>query len=400
MENEAAELLLSLGAKVDLQVAVSHLTIAQRQMVEIAKALQRKAEIIVMDEPSATLTPTELESLFRMVHTLRSQGKSIVYVSHRLDEVFRLADRVTVLRDGRKIGTRPINEVNRDMLITMMVGRPIKPSLCRRPSPASVREREVVLEVRHLCSPPKVKDVSFQLFRGEILGIAGLVGAGRTELAHAIFGTSEKRSSSCRRGEVRVFGEGMKPKVCGLLSERRSPRAALLAGIGLVPEDRKELGIFPAMSLADNLFISNYRPVQRGLFLSSRLLKQESEKLIKALDIRTTGWQQQMKNLSGGNQQKAILARWLNAEVQILIFDEPTRGIDVGAKEQIHTLMRKLADAGKSIIMISSELPEILSMSDRILVMHEGRLVGELSAQEATEEKILRLASERKEMLQ
>jgi ribose transport system ATP-binding protein len=245
-----------------------------------------------------------------------------------------------------------------------------------------------------------VKDVSFQLFRGEILGIAGLVGAGRTELAHAIFGTSEKRSSSCRRGEVRVFGEGMKPKACGLLSERRSPRAALLAGIGLVPEDRKELGIFPAMSLADNLFISNYRPVQRGLFLSSRLLKQESEKLIKALDIRTTGWQQQMKNLSGGNQQKAILARWLNAEVQILIFDEPTRGIDVGAKEQIHTLMRKLADAGKSIIMISSELPEILSMSDRILVMHEGRLVGELSAQEATEEKILKLASERKETLQ
>ncbi|MBI3922749.1 MAG: sugar ABC transporter ATP-binding protein [Armatimonadetes bacterium] len=375
MTEETHRILEELGARVDITVPVLRLTVAQRQMVEIAKALLLNAELIVMDEPSAVLTSADLERLFSMIRSLKAKGASILYISHRLEEVFDLADRVTVLRDGKLIGTEPVDQLNRADLIRMMVGRDLEPTQ----RATSVADKEVLLEVRGLCTEGCLKDISFSLRQGEILGIAGLVGAGRTELARAIFG-ADRRSS----GEILVNGKRTR-----LLR----PLDGVNCGIGLVTEDRKDQGMLPLMNVADNMLVSNYRPVQTGPFISQKKTAATCGGFIRDLDIRTSGWRQFVRNLSGGNQQKVILARWLNTNVNILIFDEPTRGIDVAAKQQIHELMRALARSGKSILMISSELPEILAMSDRILVMHEGRLRGELASVEATEEKILHLAT-------
>lgn len=371
---KSRELLKQLGVEIDANLPVSRLTVAQRQMVEIARALMLNADLIVMDEPSAVLTTAELERLFTIIRSLRARGKAVTYISHRLDEVFALADRVTVLRDGHRIATEQIANLNRGSLIRMMVGRDIDAT-----SHVNSRTtRKVRLEVRNLRGEG-VHDVSFRLHEGEILGIAGLVGAGRTELARFIFGADKAVG-----GEVVVDGQ---PVVV------RSASDAVRRGIGLVPEDRKEQGLLPMMNVADNILISNYQPACQGGFVSSRKTAKVSDGFIRQLDIRTTGWRQKVQTLSGGNQQKVILARWLNTDVTILIFDEPTRGIDIAAKQQIHELMRDLARSGKSFIMISSELPEVLAMSDRILVMHEGKLTGELTAVEATEEKILHLAT-------
>jgi ribose transport system ATP-binding protein len=373
----ARQLTTMLGLKLDINLPLQLLTIAQQQMIEVAKALSLKARIIVMDEPSAVLTPHELEKLFQVIAQLKREGVSFIYISHRLDEIFRIADRVTVLKDGEVQGTRLISEITRSQIIHMMVGREIKKTNEKLEEKS---DRKLVLEVENLQSEHLKEPANLRLYQGEILGIAGLVGAGRSELVRAIFGADKKLAG-------KIFIDGKAVTI-------NSPGAAVQFGLGLVPEDRKSQGILSEMSVIENITITNLKKLTRAGFIKKRKETRAANSLVERLKIRLSSIQQSINSLSGGNQQKVILARWLDSNARIIIFDEPTRGIDIAAKAQIHQLMNELLNQGVSIIMISSELPEILEMSDRIMVMREGKISGELKRDEATEEKIISLATQ------
>ena len=371
----ASALFKRIGVAIDLDAPCRRLTTAQQQLVEIAKALAFHARIIVMDEPSAALTAHEVERLFEIIRDLRGQGIGIIYISHRLDEVFAIADRVTVLRDGRNVGERPIGQITRKEMIELMVGRELKDEFPARTATIGAPR----LEISGLRRGRAVRDVSFAVRRGEILALTGLIGAGRTETARLIFGADPREA-----GEIRLDG-----RVLAI----RTPQEAIAAGIGLLTEDRKLQGLVLGHSVRENFGLPNLTWLSRRGFVQ---LGQEREHLTRYVDhlkIKMPNQEQPAGNLSGGNQQKVVLAKWLARNCDVLIFDEPTRGIDVGAKYEIYLLMNELAAAGKAIVMISSELPEVLGMADRILVMHEGRVTGEIAdARHATQEQIMQLA--------
>ncbi|HCB2829139.1 TPA: sugar ABC transporter ATP-binding protein, partial [Escherichia coli] len=367
------EILQKLNLAIKPDTLVADLTVAQQQMVEIAKAISVNARILIMDEPTAALTETEIESLFRVTRLLKEQGTGIVYISHRLEELALIADRATVMRDGQYISTVDYECVKISDLIAMMVGRDLGNIYPRR---EALQQRIPVLKVNGLTRKGVLNDINFTLYRGEILGFAGLMGAGRTELARAIFG-----ADSIDSGTLKLNG---KETVIKDISD------AIQQGISYLTEDRKKEGLALNLSVERNIMLGNY-PEYSDRFgnVDSRRCQQTSEEQVKALRIKTPNLEQAALNLSGGNQQKIIIARWVCKDTDILIFDEPTRGIDVGAKLEIYELMNRLVAKGKSIIMISSELPEVLGMCDRILVMRSGRITGELSAKEATQEKIM-----------
>jgi ribose transport system ATP-binding protein len=373
--SEAQKVIDRLGVRLDARTPVNRLSVAQQQMVEIAKATSRKSQIIVMDEPSATLTEHELQSLFALIRQLKAEGVSLVYISHRLEEVFEVCDRATILRDGHWIATEDVKDLNRETIIRLMVGRELKEAIPK----VSVEPGPPALAVKHLNRAGVLHDLSFTVRKGEILGIAGLVGAGRTETARALFGADPIDS-----GTIELFGEPVKI---------RSPQDAIRHGIGLVTEDRKQQGLVLGMAVRENNTLAHLDALSTLGFIRRREERQVAEKYRADLGIKTPTIEQTVQNLSGGNQQKLVLAKWLFTGSKVLIFDEPTRGIDVGAKSEIYKLMNELAAQGVAIIMISSELPEVLGMSDRILVMHEGRIAGELSRAEATQEKIMHLAT-------
>ena len=375
VRQEASDLIQHLGFDFNVKEKVQNLSVAQKQLVEIAKALSVNARIIAMDEPTSSLTRTEIEKLFTIIRNLKESGITVIYISHKLDEIFAICDSVTVLRDGHIIDTKTVQETNHAEIISKMVGRPVEMSYPKRSSAA---KPEVVLDVRDLACAGFVKNISFSLKKGEILGIAGLVGSGRTELVEAIFGARRLHA-----GEVYVHGR--KAKI-------RNTSDGKSCSIGLVTEDRKETGLALNYSLTDNIVITNLRRIVRNLFINRKLMQVNVSRYIKELGIKTPSARQAVVNLSGGNQQKVVLAKWLFSDVEILIMDEPTRGIDVGAKYEIYLLMNTLVEQGKSIIMISSELPEVIGMSDRILVINEGRKKGELHGAEMNPKAVMSMA--------
>ncbi len=377
MLRQRAEVLLKrVGLNLDVRQKLAYLPVAQQQMIEVAKALSMEANIIVMDEPSAVLTAHELKKLFEIIRQLKKKNVSFIYISHRLDEIFEIADRVTVLRDGKIQGTKNINEVSRDELVQMMVGRVIEK--WDRESQYD-KEKSTVLEVENLLSEKLAEPVNFKVASGEILGIAGLVGSGRTELARAILGADRK---VC--GSVKLTGKKL---------EINSPADAIKAGIGFVPENRKEQGLFFDLKISENMTIANLKKVTTTGIISRKRERKTAVDLAKRLQIKMGSLDDNVNSLSGGNQQKVILSRWFGGNVKVVIFDEPTRGVDVAAKSQIHELIHELTGQGIGVIIISSELPEILKLSDRILVMRERKIVGELTRENATEEKIIEMAS-------
>jgi|LSQX01.2.fsa_nt_gb ribose transport system ATP-binding protein len=375
MYSEAEKIIDELGVALNVRAPVNHLSVAQQQMVEIAKATSRKSGIIAMDEPSATLTEHELENLFALMRRLKSEGVSIIYISHRLEEIFQIADTVTVLRDGALVATKSVADTDRVDIIKMMVGRELEETYPK----VQAEHRGVALEVRNINREGVLKDISFKVRSGEILGIAGLVGAGRTEVARAIFGADAIDS-----GEILIDSKPVKI---------RSSRHAISLGIGLVTEDRKALGLVLGMAVRENISLANLRLLSRLGFIRRAKEREVAKAYVEDILIKTPSVEQAVQNLSGGNQQKVVLAKWLFTKSKALIFDEPTRGIDVGAKAEIYQLMNRLAADGVAIIMISSELPEVLAMSDRILVMHEGEISGELTREDATQERIMHLAT-------
>ena len=358
---------------------VGNLTVGKQQMVEIAKALSMDAKVIVFDEPTAALTESEINELFVIIDDLRAKGVGIIYISHRMDEIARITDRVTVMRDGEYVGTVNTKETTKDEIIAMMVGRTIYED--PKAASAVAEDAPVVLEVKNLKAGSSVKDVSFQLRKGEILGFSGLMGAGRTEVARLLFGADKKESGT-------IFVNGKEVTI-------NSPQDAIREGIGYLSEDRKRFGCIVDMTIADNTVMTNLDHYIKGFLIDDREIVKVSDKFVDSLKTKTPSSKQLVRNLSGGNQQKVVIAKWLEQNSDILIFDEPTRGIDVGAKSEIYTLMNDLVAQGKSIIMISSELTEILRMSDRIVVMCEGRKTGELDISQATQERILALATDR-----
>lgn len=371
------ELLKRLKMNINPAEPLGRLSVGKQQMVEIAKAVSHPLRILILDEPTAALTDAEIDELFAIMRGLAGKGVGMVHISHRLDEIHRIADRVTVLRDGECVDTKPTSEVTRPQIINMMVGRVIYEQPKKHSNIAP--DAPVVLRVSRLNAGRLVRDVSFELRGGEILGMAGLMGSGRTETARAIFGADEVQSGTIEIGGRRV--------------SIRSPEDAVANGIGYLSEDRKRFGLAVNLSVKDNLAMATYDRFQRGLFIHATKVRRVSEEYIRKLNIRTPSLEQLLRNLSGGNQQKVVIAKWLIRNCDILIFDEPTRGIDVGAKSEIYTLMNELTRQGKSVIMISSELPEILRMSDRIIVMCEGRLTGELPIEEASQEAIMKYAT-------
>lgn len=358
---------------------VGNLTVGKQQMVEIAKALSMDAKVIVFDEPTAALTESEINELFVIIDDLRAKGVGIIYISHRMDEIARITDRVTVMRDGEYVGTVNTKDTTKDEIIAMMVGRTIYED--PKAASAVADDAPVVLEVKNLKAGSSVKDVSFQLRKGEILGFSGLMGAGRTEVARLLFGADKKESGT-------IFVNGKEVTI-------NSPQDAIREGIGYLSEDRKRFGCIVDMTIADNTVMTNLDHYIKGFLIDDREIVKASDEFVASLKTKTPSSKQLVRNLSGGNQQKVVIAKWLEQNSDILIFDEPTRGIDVGAKSEIYTLMNDLVAQGKSIIMISSELTEILRMSDRIVVMCEGRKTGELDISQATQERILALATDR-----
>ncbi|MBK8901706.1 MAG: sugar ABC transporter ATP-binding protein [Anaerolineaceae bacterium] len=380
LNQQTAELFASMHLKLDPQTRVSNLTIAKQQMVEIAKALSFNSEVLIMDEPTAALTETEIEDLFKFIRDLRARGAGIIYISHRLEELKQISDRVTVMRDGHYINTVNTSEATTDQIISMMVGRTIyeaTPELPKEPND------EVVLEVKNLNQGKSLQDINFQLKKGEILGFAGLMGAGRTEVARAVFG-----ADSVDSGEIYIRGKKV---------DIHTPQQAVWHGIGYLSEDRKRYGLALGLEVKENVAMAALDKFLGFLgWVNKSQIRSTAKHHIDELEIKTPSAEQKVKNLSGGNQQKVVIGKWLTADTDILIFDEPTRGIDVGAKSEIYKLLNDLAKKGKSIIMISSELPEILRMSHRVVVMCEGRITGELHIEEATQEKIMTLATARK----
>lgn len=364
-----------LGLKLLPRVQVRHLSVAQRQMVEIAKALSRDARLIVLDEPSAVLGDAELEGLFAVIRKLSQQGVSFIYISHRLNEVFDIADRALVMKDGQVVGTDAVENLSPPQLIQMMVGRELSEIYPQR----NVNLGKTALVVRHLTRQGILQDVSLSLREGEILGIAGLAGSGRTEVLRAILGADR-----LDEGEIEVFGEKVNIS---------SPQQAISLGIGLLPEDRKTEGLLLRQSVGFNISIAHLEPFSKHGFLNLSSERNRIEEYLTRLNVRTPDANAPIQGLSGGNQQKCVFAKWLNADCRILLADEPTRGVDVGAKREIYQLLADLSARGVAIIMVSSELPEILGLSDRILVMHEGRIMAELKRDEASEEGIMRYAT-------
>lgn len=383
LRESTRELLDRLGIALDPMTLVRDLSVAEQQMVEIARALSMQSQLIIMDEPSSALSETEVRRLFDLIRELRSQGISVIFVTHRLEEVMQICDRITVLRDGRNVGSASVKDITTADIIRMMVGRSMDELFQRT---GASRHGDAVLRVRNLSRTGNsqdphamvLQDINFEVHAGEILGIAGLVGAGRTELARAIFGADPFAS-----GIIEIEGRPVRI---------RSPRDAIRHGIGLVPEDRKQQALFLALAVRENTSMASLdRLLRWGLFVrrndEDRLMEQYRE----ALNIRMSSPEQKVANLSGGNQQKVVIARWLALKPKVLIVDEPTRGIDVAAKAEVHMLLNELAHSGIAVVMISSELPEILGMSDRIITLREGRLTGEVTRAEATEEKLMHL---------
>ena len=374
MRARAREIVDDLGMDIDVNAQVSSLTVAKKQIVEIMHAINTNSQVLVMDEPSAVLTDRELEVMFRIVKQLREKGITIIYISHRLDEVFDLCDNVSILRDGQHIATLPTAEVTRKDLITMMVGREMGQEYPKEPGKIG----DTILKVEHL-TRGILKDISFEVKSGEVFGISGLVGAGRTELARAILGIDKLES-----GEVYVRGKAV---------HYHSFSDAIHDGLGLIPEDRKLQGLVQIMSVEKNITLVNMKRIIKGGVLSSSLETELSSDYAKKLRVSTPSMSTEVQYLSGGNQQKVVVAKWLFQESEILFLDEPTRGIDVGAKAEIYRLINQMVQEGRTVIMISSEMPELLGMCDRIMVMHEGHKKGELTQAEATQEKIMALCT-------
>jgi ABC-type sugar transport system ATPase subunit len=372
---QALELLKHLGVVLDPAAPCRELTVAQQQIVAIAKALALDARILVMDEPSATLTPQEVTRLFAIIRDLNSRGIGVIYISHRLDEIDEIADRVLVLRDGEVVGSRRLGSFSRDELIEMMVGRRLEEEFPKQRIALGAPR----LVVTDLCREPRVRHVSFEIRRGEVLGITGLVGAGRTETARLIFGADPREA-----GTIALDGHRLRI---------RGPRDAIRSGIVLLSEDRKLQGLVLSHSVRENFGLPNLLRFARLGFVQQRRERRALARYVDNLHIKIAHQDQAAKDLSGGNQQKVVLAKWLERNCEVILFDEPTRGIDVGAKYEIYLLINELAAAGKAILLISSELPEVLGMSDRILVMHEGRVTGEIrDVANATQEQVLKLA--------
>ena len=376
MLKRSKEIFKQLDMDVDPRKPVKDLSVAYQQLTEIAKAILNKAKVIVMDEPSATLTNKELKALFDLIRRLKAEGTAIIYISHRLEEIFEIADTVTVYRDGHYIDIKPVSEMNKEKLIQLMVGRELTGTY---PQNHKVYD-DVVMEVKDLYNQ-KVKNANFCLRKGEILGITGLVGAGRTELVRMIFGADDYL------GDIYIKGKKVKIK---------SPADAIRYGISLLPEDRKSQGLLLDMGIDFNLSMIVLKSLTKKGFISEDEEKKVVDEYVNMISIKTPSNKQLVRNLSGGNQQKVVLAKWMASQSDIIIIDEPTRGIDVGAKAEIYELMDRLAMQGKSIIMISSELPELIGMSDRAIVMHEGEIVGEVSRGEMEQEKLLTMASSKK----
>jgi inositol transport system ATP-binding protein len=357
------------------RAVMKNLSVAETQMVEIAKAISYDSRLVIMDEPTSAITEREVEHLHRMIRSLKANGVAIIYITHKMDEVFLISDDVTVFRDGRHVTTLPASELDRQRLITLMVGRELTHMFPKEHAEIG----DVAMSVRGLTRVGKIADITFDIRQGEILGLAGLMGAGRTEVLEAIFGVAKIDA-----GEILIGGKPVRI---------REPADAIAHGVGLLTEDRKQTGIMGVLSVRDNMSIASLERFSPGGWLQKRRINAECQRQREALAIKTPSLAQLIKLLSGGNQQKVLVSRWLLTTPDILMIDEPTRGIDVGAKAEIHRLMSALAGEGKAILMVSSELPEILGMSDRVLVMHEGRIAGEFSRAEVTQEKIMHAAT-------
>jgi len=372
--NSAQKILNDLGVNINAHSLVKDLGVAQQQMVEVAKALSLDAKVVIMDEPTSALTEQEIKELFAAIRKLKEKSVSIIYISHRLEELFEIGDRVTVLRDGKYIGTHSISQTSNQDLIKMMVNRELKEQFPKQ----KAGKGEEILRIEGLNREDKLRDINFALSKGEVLGIAGLMGSGRTELARAIFGVDKIDS-----GKIYIKGQ---------LQNIKSPRNSINLGVGFLTEDRKTQGLVLNLSLKENICLPSVERFSKLSFVNANRENKAAARYVKELHIKTTGLNQKVMFLSGGNQQKVVMSKWLCSLADILIFDEPTRGIDVASKVEIYNLMNTLTANGAAIIMISSELPEILGMSDRILVMHQGRIAGEFLAEEATQEKILHRA--------
>lgn len=377
MYRDTKEIFEQLGIELDPRTLIGKLSVSQRQMVEIAKAVSYGAKILVLDEPTSSLSDTEIEHLFRILNHLREQGVGIIYISHKMEEILRISDDVTIMRDGHWIATSPASELTTDKIIQLMVGRKLEN---RYPEKNNV-PGETILELKQLTGmyEPSVKEVSFQLRRGEVLGVAGLVGAGRTELLETIFGTAETLS-----GEMILNG---KPFV------NKSPREAIKNGFAFLTEERRATGIFGNMDITANTVIANLADYRENGLINNKKMTKDTDKVIKDLHVKTPSQKTKIANLSGGNQQKVIIGRWLLTDADVYLLDEPTRGIDVGAKYEIYQIILDLAKQGKSIIVVSSEMPELMGICDRILVMSKGRVAGIEETKQTNQEKIMSLAA-------
>ena len=375
MRAKAQEVMDKMGVNIPVNAVMSDLSVGQQQMVEICKALMADAKVIIMDEPTAALTASETRGLFEVINSLRKKGVSIVYISHRMEEIFELCDRITVLRDGEYVGTENIADIDLDHVVQMMIGRTIGERFPKRESHIGAE----VLRVEGLSSGKLFKDIHFDVKAGEVLGVSGLMGAGRTEIMQALFGNLPVDA-----GKIYIGGKEITIK---------NPRQAIAAGIGFITEDRKVEGLLLEKSIAENIHIANLRKVSNGLILNKEKQMAIVKKGIEEFKVRCFGPDHECGNLSGGNQQKIVLAKWVYTDPKILILDEPTRGVDIGAKKEIYNIINQMAANGVAVIMVSSELPEVLGMSDRIAVVHEGKITGILDAAEADQAKVMTLAT-------
>ncbi len=377
MDQKTREIFDTLEVTVDPKAVMSTLPVSQRQMVEIAKAVSYDAKVIVFDEPTSSLTETEVEHLFRIINMLRSKGCGIIYISHKMEEILRISDDVTIMRDGQWVATRPARELTMDEIIRLMVGR----ELTNRFPPKTNKPGEVILNVQHMAGRyTRLKDATFQLRKGEILGIAGLDGSGRTEVLENLFGAMTREG-----GSITLHGKDI---------QNRSPKESIKNGFALLTEERRATGIFGIRDIKENTVISNLKGyLLGGICLSDKKMREDTDWSIQAMRIKTPSQKTQIRSLSGGNQQKVIIGRWLLTKPEILLLDEPTRGIDVGAKYEIYQLIIDLANQGKGVVMVSSEMPELLGVCDRIIVMSGGQVAGEVSAASTSQEEILTLAA-------
>lgn len=375
MKQQANEIFKDLGIQIDLDTEVKELSVGQQQMIEIAKSLMTNAQVIIMDEPTAALTEREIDTLFKLIHRLTAKNVAIVYISHRMEEIFKISNRITVMRDGVSIDTSQTKETTNDEVVRKMVGRDLEDYY----PPKMAEIKESIFEVKGLTQKGKFENVSFEIKSGEIVGFSGLMGAGRTEMMRAIFGID-----AYEQGEVYLEGEKLTIK---------TPHDAIKNGIGFLTENRKEEGLVLDYSLRDNISLPSIDGFKKFGLIDTRAEGDFARMLMERLKVKAISEFDPASSLSGGNQQKVVLAKWIGIGSKVLILDEPTRGVDVGAKREIYQLMNELADRGVAIIMVSSDLPEILGVSDRVIVVHEGKIAGELSRADATEEKIMKLAT-------